>query len=182
MVHSSASERLYNLRFENQLFKKPTYFTCKQTGNSYNTKRCSAMILNSTNNLSTKKMKYYFICSQFVFLDWSVSGSNRIIYNLNAPSPPTSSICLSTSALHQLSLRLYAPPSFFFLPSPRIFFFFSSLLSFVSFFISPKLPSSIHLPPHRFLFSHFQSAVGCGCAPWNFWHLQCDLIPNLPAD
>lgn len=70
----------------------------------------------------------------FFPLDWSysVSRCDRIIYNLNAAFPPTPSICLSTPALHQLSLSPFTPPSLFFLPSPVFFFFFSLFVLFSS--------------------------------------------------
>lgn len=94
----------------------------------------------------------------FFPFDWSrsTSGCDRIIYNLNAPSPPTPSICLSTPALHQLSL---SPPSLFFLPSPIFSFFFFLFPLFVSFFISQKLP-------HLFIFLLISSFSLISSQPW----------------
>lgn len=77
----------------------------------------------------------------------SLPPCDRTIYNLNAPSPPTPSICLTTLALHQLA------PSPFASQTP-VFFNLSHFFSHsTSVFIPLKLPSLIHLPPH------FQSAV-----------------------
>lgn len=116
-------------------------------------------------------MMYGFYLPVSPFFPECVSECVRIIYNHEAPSPPTPSICSSPAALHQLSLSLFASSSLFFLPPP--------LFSCLRLSKTPSLYSSSS-SSLSFSLTSSQSWV-CERAQWNLWHLQCDLIKNLPG-